>query len=753
MRTSSESEVLTLESLPEKELTLRDLLAIFRRRRKIVYGTLLGFAVLAALYCAISTRRYEAKGTIQVQKQGSDAMGLESMMSGASDSASDALGANINLQTQANILQSDTLALRTIEDLHLEGTKDFKPHWNPLGAVLGLFSPAGVADPPNVSLEEAPQRRRSVLQVFAKNLKVKPVGGTRLIEIGYSNPDPKVAAAVVNKLTQSLIDYSFQTRYDATQQASQWLSAQLGDLRQESENLQAKVVDLQKETGVYSLGMTDGQGHEQAYSGVLDQLQQTTVAVNAAKQNQILKGAVAHAAETGDAEMLSGLAGNQIVGQSQAVSNSLSLIQNLRQQEATQQASLQEMQAKFGADYPRLAEVRGNLAGIDRSLHQEIDRVKKRAESDYRIAQQTEAGTQQQYDQAKQQADKLNDKAIQYAIVHQEAEESRGLYEDLTKRLRAAGVLQGLKPSDVTVVDPGRAPAKPSKPNVPLIVVIGVGCGFFLGCCGALLVDTLDNKINGIASLEELTGQSILGALPFAGNQSGKGFVISIKDPQSSYAEAMRAIRTALLLWRSEMPPKVILVTSSIAGEGKSAVSVNLATVLVQHGWRVLVVDADLRRGTLRKRLDLPDGPGLSAVLSGQWKDEKIPAVENLAGLDVLQAGVAPPNPSELLDSDTMRSCLERWRHKYDFVILDGAPVLPVTDSVTLNALVDATILVVRDGMTEKLQVKRSYQTILRDGKHAVGLILNGLRVEDNSYYGYYGYKKDKSPYGSDRDA
>jgi uncharacterized protein involved in exopolysaccharide biosynthesis len=381
-----------LDTLPEKELTLRDLLSIYRRRSRIIYGTLLVFIVLGVLYCVVSTRRYEAKGTIQVQKQGSDAMGLESMMSGASDSASDALGANINLQTQANILQSDTLALRTIEDLHLEETQDFKHHWNPVGMVLGWFSPGGQADLPNASLENAPQRRRRMLKIFAKNLKVKPVGGTRLIEISYLNPDPNVAAAVVNKLTQSLIDYSFRTRYDATQQASQWLSGQMGDLRQESENLQAKVVGLQKETGVYSLGMMDGQGREQAYSGVLDQLQQTTAALNAAKQNKILKGAVAHAAETGDAEMLSGLAGNQIVGQSQAVANSLSLIQNLRQQEATQQASLQEMQAKFGPSYPKLAEIRGNLAGIDRSLHQEITRVKGRAESDFKIAQQTDLG-------------------------------------------------------------------------------------------------------------------------------------------------------------------------------------------------------------------------------------------------------------------------------------------------------------------------------------------------------------------------
>ena len=742
-----------MDTLPEKELTLRDLLSIYRRRSRIIYGTLLIFIVLGALYCIVSTRRYEAKGTIQVQKQGSDAMGLESMMSGAADSASDALGANINLQTQANILQSDTLALRTIEDLHLEETQDFKQHWNPIGMVLGWFTPDGVIDPSNADLEHAPRRMRRVLRIFAKNLKVKPVGGTRLIEVTYLNPDPNVAASVVNKLTQSLIDYSFRTRYDATQQASQWLSGQMGDLRQESENLQAKVVGMQKETGVYSLGMTDGQGREQAYSGVLDQLQQTTAALNAAKQNKILKGAVAHAAETGDAEMLSGLAGNQIVGQSQAVANSLSLIQNLRQQEASQQANLQEMQAKFGSSYPKLAEIRGSLAGIDRSLREEIARVKGRAESDFRIAQQTEGETQRQYDLAKQQADKLNDKAVQYAIVRQDAEESRGLYEDLTKRLRAAGVLEGLKPSDITVVDPGRAPAKPSKPDVPLYLAIAAAGGFFLGCCGALLVDTLDNKINSIEDVEQLTGKSILGALPFVKDDEGKGEVISIASPQSPYAESVRAIRSALLLWQSSEPPKVILVTSSLEGEGKSSFSTNLAAMLAQQGHRVLLVDADLRRGRLYKRFALKSRPGLSELLAGLGKNMVIPSVEEIPGLSVLLAGTVPPNPSELLGSKSMGVCIELWRQEYDFVILDGAPLLPVTDSVSLHALADASILLVRSGLAEKPQVRRSYQMLTQRDDHLVGLVLNGLRANSDSYYGYYGYKKYGYNYKEKADA
>jgi polysaccharide biosynthesis transport protein len=738
-----------LASFPEKEMTLRDLLSIYRRRNKVIYATLLSFALLGGLYCTFSTRRYEATGTIQIQKEGADAMDLSDLM-GSAGGASDALSANIDLQTQANILQSDTLALHTIESLNMEATRDFQPRWNPITWALSLVSPAGIKDAPGATLENAPERRRRVLKIFNGELKVTPVSGTRLVEIHYLSSDPKMAAAVVNSLMQGLTDYAFQTRFNATNQASAWLGGQLSELRKDSEDLQAKVVQLNKESGVYSLGMTDAQGREEAYSGVLDRLQQATQSLGLAEQNVILKGAIAHAAQAGDAEMLSGLAGN-VVGQISSVNNSLVLIQNLRQQEATQAATLQQMESMYGANYPQVIEQRGNVAALDRSIREEINRIKGRAESDYEIAKQTVAGVSQRYEEAKKQADTLNDKAIQFTIVSQEAQESRSLYEDLLKRLKEAGILEGLKSSNITVVDPGRVPSKPSKPNVPLYMVIALAGGFLLGCCGALVVDTLDNKISGFADMEQALGQPVLGVLPFAG-ELHKISEKPLKKTQSVYIEAMRALRTSLMLWQSNAPPKVLLVTSSIAGEGKSTTSIHLAGVLAQYGHRVLLVDADLRRGTLRTRLNLARGQGLSAMVSGQWSGAAIPHFEGLANLDVLQAGQAPPNPSELLGSAAMRACLEKWRTEYDFVVLDGPPVLPVTDGVLLNAQVDATLLVARAGMTEKPQLKRSFRMLNRDGGHLVGVVLNGLRPQDESYYGYYGYHRYDNTYAEGSD-
>jgi succinoglycan biosynthesis transport protein ExoP len=722
---------------PNKELTLRDLLMIYQRRRKIVVATAVSLFVLAVVYCAVCTRRYEASGIVQMQKESADAMGLDSLMSSAAGGASDALDANIDLQTQANILQSDTLAIRTIEALHMEDTYDFRPHFSLLDSVLRLFTGARDADPPGATLENSPLRRQRALKIFAKNLEVKPVSGTRLIEIHYTDPDPKLAAVVVNTLTKGLSEYSFQTRFDATNSASKWLGDQMGDLRKTSEDLQAKVVNLQRESGVYSLGTTDTQGREQAYSGVLDRLQQSTLALTAAEQNRILKGAIAHAAETGDAEMLSGLAGNG-AGGAQAANSSLSLLQGLRQQEATEQASLQEAQAKFGPSYPKLAEMRGNIAGLEHSIQQEIVRIRERAKSDYAVASQTEESTRAQFNEAKNQADVLNNKAIDYAIAREEAEQSRSLYEDLLKRLNEAGVLEGLQSSNITVVDPGRVPAKPVKPNVPLYLLIALSGGLFLGICGALLADALDNKINTVSDLETEIGESVLGLLPDVAETAGRALILD--DPQSPYVEALRAMRTGILLSQSDAPPKVILVTSSLASEGKSTTSINLAISLAQTDKKTLIVDADLRRGTLRRALRLHHSTGFSDLLAGRCDSPQIHTVEGVPNLYVVVAGSKTPNPSELLGSAALRNWIERWRSDYDFVVLDSAPVLPVTDTVNLNTLVDVTIVLARSGLTEKPQIARSYNLLRRGGKHFVGLVLNGLAIRDESYYGYYGY-------------
>ena len=329
------------------------------RRRAIIYVSLCAFFLLAILALAASTRRYRSMGEIEVQKESTSALGIQT---DSADTPSDALEVNMIIQTQAQILQSDSLALRVIEDLHLEQTEDYRPKWSPVGWLFGLLGPRGVADPPGATLENSPHRRMRVLKIFHRRLTVKPVAGTRLIDVAYLSPDPQLAAAVVNHLLQGLIEKGYQARYDATMQASSWLSGQLGELRARTQELQAKVVKLQQESGVFALGEVDREGRDQVYSPTLEKLQMATQAEAQAQSNRILKGAINDVVKSGNAELISGLGGSAIGGgSSAAVATSLSLIQNLRLQEATLQGQLQELSAKFGPAYPKLAELRGNV--------------------------------------------------------------------------------------------------------------------------------------------------------------------------------------------------------------------------------------------------------------------------------------------------------------------------------------------------------------------------------------------------------
>jgi len=738
-----------LNTLPDKDPTLRDLLRIFNRRRRTVFVTAMVVFALAACACVFMTRRYTAISVIQLEKSSSDSLGLDSLMGAASGGASDSLSVNIDLQTQANILQSEALALKVIKDLNLERNDDFKPHFSPIGWMMGLVSPRGPADPPHASLEDSPTRRGRVVKAFGNNLKVKVTAGTRLLEVDYTNRDPKVAAAVVNHLVQALIDYTFQTKFTATNQVSQWLEGQLGDLRKQSEQLQSRVVALQQGSGIFGVGGTDLQGKPIIYSPILDRLQQSTTQLSQAQMNRVLKASVAEVVKTGNAELISQLSGTSIGGSNgQGVTNSLTLIQNLRLQEATLQSQIDQDASQFGAAYPKLIQERASLRGVQQSLQDEIKRVAARVQSDLDVASKAERGARAAYDGDRTAAEKLNDKSIEYAILSKEADQSQELYQDLLKRLKEAGILEGLHSSNVTVVDPASTPPKPSKPQVPLYLLLGLVFGVLLGCCAALLVDAVDNKIQGAEDIEALQ-IPLLGIAPQIEAKSGsRAIMLDPRQPDAAFGESVRRLRSGLLISCSGRPPQVLLVSSGSPGEGKSTVALNLAASLSQYDKKVLLVEADMRRPVLRRRLGLDGTDGLSGALSDRDATPQILEVPNNPNLYFLPGGSVPPYPAELLGSQRMHTLMEDWRSEFDFIVLDSPPVLPVTDSQLLAELADAVVLLARVGFTTKPALERAYKLLFMHRKDparpAIGVLLNFVSRRSSAYYGYYGYYGSK---------
>ncbi len=756
-----------------KEMTVQDLWGIMSRRRRIVVGILFLTIAVAAVLFATSTRLYSASAEIQVQKESADALSMDTMM--GPESASDAVESNVNLQTQAQILQSDSLALQVVKELNLEDSPDFRSHFNPIGWVMGLFAPAGIADPVNVPLEDAPGRRAHVIKSFQSHLKVTPVSGTRLITIAYLSTSPQTAAAVVNKLVEDLTDYNFQTRHNATREASGWLTNQLNELRKQSEDLQAKVVDLQRDSGVFAFGQTDGQGHEQVFTPALDQLQQATSQLEQAQAARIMKGALYQVVKNGDPELISGLAGNGMLsGASAGVTGSLTLLQGLRSEEAQTQAKLNELSAKFGPGYPKLAELQSNLDSTQKSIHNEAARIAARVQNDYTIAQQIEDKDRAVFLDEKSQAEAQNDKAVQYQIARQEATQSRTLYENLVARMKEADVVAGMRSSNITLVDAARVSARPAKPNVLLYGAASIAGGILFGLCGALFRDATDTRIQELGEMETVFGEASIVLLPYHDAKSERKRIADPKtplwassgtvhsaasalmasnaaiaaiEPRAAYTEALRVLCTSLMQGNHGGPcGQVFLVTSSVSGEGKSMLSTNLAIVHAQRGKTVLLIDGDLRTPVLHQRLNLESDYGLSSLLFegnidavGSATQIPFPGIPSLA---VLPAGPVPGYPAELLASDGMAELVRICRRHYDYIIIDGAPILPVTDSALLSRYADFTLVVARHNVTDRRSLERTCQILRSQGVRQIGMVLNGVKASGRAQFRYYGYQQ-----------
>jgi capsular exopolysaccharide synthesis family protein len=725
----------------------------------------MAFLAVAALVCVVMTRRYTATAEIQVQKPSAESMGAEAGGSGGA-ADSDPNAGSLNLQTEARVLQSPALAMKVIQDLNLENAAAFKRHFSFSRMFTEMFSPTPPKEVPGASLESSPARRDRILKQFKEDLDVKIEPGTRIIDVAVSSSDPNLAAQIANRLVQSLAEYSEHASSAQTEQASKWTEAQLTDLKAQTDALQQKLITLQKDTGVVQVaggGGSDGQ----SYSSSVDQLQKATASLSEAQTNRILKGAIYEVVKSGDPETIMGLPSNSaLAGAAAGMSNDLAVIASLRTREATLNGQINELLAKFGPAYPKVDELKADQQSVEASIRDEIQRMRDRARNEFIVAQQVEASAKQVYDSQKHQAGSVNDKAMQYELVRQQFEQSRDLYEKMLARLKEAGATQGFRTPSIEVVSAAFAPSDPSRPNIPVYLGGSLAAGLVVGLLMAFLVNAMDTRIADIRGLEALMGHAPFGVLPaFAVKKtswrlSGHSLALpagesiaAIRDPHSAYVEALRALRTGLLSAKGGPPPQVLLVTSSTEGEGKSTLSANFAVVLAQQGKRVLLIDADLRRPNLHVLFNSTVEGGLSTILGGKLPvaalSELTLRVDEVPGLDILLAGPIPAFSAELLGSSKMKQALDSWRSQYDFVILDGAPVLPVTDSVVLSSQADATFVVARYEVTQQQWLDRSLRTLRAHlGSHRhIGVVLNGVERTTDAYYKYYGYTNN-SDYG-----
>ena len=719
-------------AIPTQDSLLREYLRVLIKNKWVVIGSLLLVMGVVAISTLRSTPIYEAVGSIAINKMDPVTFNLKD-----SSSSVDYYDPT-DLDTEVRILKSDLLALQVIRQLNLDKQPEFEAKGKPSPSSLELTTDA---------MQPDSARTSAVLATFKGNLQVALVPNTRIIEVRYRSPDKNIAARVVNTLANTYVEQNFKTRFESTMQASDWLSKQLVDLQIKVETSQEKLVKYQKEHEI--LGIDEKQNITTAK---LDELNRE---LTTAESVRMEKESIYHLVQTGDSDSIAAAA--NVDGASRGSSANSALLEKLREQQADLKIQVAQLSTQFGPSYPKLAQLNSQLKEVDAEIQTEIRKVAARLRGDYLAAVQRESMLRTALEEQKQEANKLNESAIEYSLLKRDVDANRTLSEGLLERLKEAGVTAGLRSNNFRIVDVARVPTSPSGPNLLKNLALALALGLSTGIGLAFLLESMDNTVRTPEQAQTISALPSLGMIPLgsrstremSGNQklalaSSKEAVelVTQSRPRSQMAESYRALRTSLLLTFAGGPPTVILITSALPEEGKTTTSVNCAIVLAQKGTRVLLIDADLRRPSIHKTLGMGPKIGLSNVLTGAATLQQaiIPSTI-LPELFILPAGTPPPNPAELLASAKMKNVLADLRKQYDHIVIDSPPTLSVTDAVVMSTDADAVVLVIRSGHTTKPALRRARDILLQVNARVCGVLVNAVDLSSPDYYYHYEYQ------------
>ena len=698
-----------------RELLLPELTRMLRLRWRVIAGWVLASLLLASAYVFIKDSRYEATASIEVSPVGTNSMGLD-------DAASHLLSPSdptIQLQSAVTVLESNTVALAVMQQTKLAERKDFAGRW--------------IQPPESDVANLTPEARDHLLRRFDKALKVEIVPKTDIITVRFRAKDPALAAEVVNATVSSYTERNFRSSYDSAAQVSNWLSAQMEDLKLKANNAQEQLAALQKKRGLIGVDETD--------NIVTDKLKDLNEQLTAAESDRIVKEARYRIAGSGNPELIASTIPEPT-------------LQVLRSQQAQLRVDYAKLSTKFGDGYPKLAELGNEMAQVDSAIATELKNLSERYKNEYVAAANAEKMLHAKFDEQKQKAYDLSEGAAQYAILKHEVETSQDLYQTLQLKLQQAGIMAGLASANIGVVESGRVPSEPIDPNPLLDLSLCIGAGLVLGFATALALEVLDTTVRDSEEAETAAAVPILAEIPqlapliatscyrlFRKSENTVLRLVAHGEPLSAAAESYRSLRTSLLMAANHRP-QVLAVTSSLPSEGKSLTSVNLATVLAQQGAKVLLVDGDLRQPSVHSVFDLSPDPGLAAMLAGAATEATNGASPDwLPNLTVLPAGTNCASPAEMLAGGTMESMLADWRRRFDYVVLDTPPVSLFTDAVLLGSQADLVLLVARCGVTTKYALRHAADLLRRTNVNLAGVVLNGIDPKyENSYYHALGY-------------
>lgn len=733
-----------------------DLLEIWRtilKRKWVVVSILAVFIATAALSSWLTIPVYRATAVVQINHETANILRIEDFEAAPRSWQ----GVEQFYQTQYEILRGRQLAENVVEKLEvwdhpeLSGEITQRNLYRELRALPGRLMQLIRSDPPSSQPGTAVQTPEAAREAAIRSaggrlrarIAVNPRENSRLVYVSVNSFDPAFAAQLANAVVEEYVRSTMQRRYDAGQEAREFLEGQLADMRIALERADQNLIDFAQANGVADL--------EERINMSQSSVRTLNDRLSGARGDLVQLRAFNQLIEQGRGDSI-----RPVVNDGQ--------IAELRGRKAELETEISGLLQRFMEDYPAIAELRSQINEIDSQIRERADFIIGNVIAEYSNLEAEVAALEEAIAENEGRILALNQQGVQYNILRREFETNRELYDGMLQRLKEIGVAAGAQENNIAVIDSALRPGYPVLPDISRNLSIALLLGLVVGVGLALLLEFLDSTVHRTEDVEKLVGRPVLGLIPIvklSEQRKKSGTTTRAEDravshyselhPKSAVSEAFRSLRTSLMFSTPQGMPKTILMTSPGPGDGKTTNAINLATVLAQNGAKVLLIDADLRKPRLHRDFSIQQSPGLTnriAEVSSQEVTTSSIIPTTTEGLFVMPSGNQAPNPAELLSSDRMRKIINLSARAFDHVIIDSAPILGLADALVLSRCVDGVILVTSAGKTSKESIRTSTRRLVQVHAPLLGVVMNRIDMEspDYAYYSsyYYNYSHDE---------
>lgn len=700
MKTSADPEFDPKQEEEDKHLL--EYVDVVARRWKLVLALFVACGTVATVRTLLTRSVYEARVQVLI---GGDAPNVLSFQEVAE------VGDRRNdyYQTQFQIMQSRALARRVIQSTNLLQDPEFGGPRDESQAEAALSKPEGES----VLVE-------GVIDRFLGKLRIAEVRNSQVAVLAFESFRPELAARVANEVAETYIQQSLDFRYQTSSEASVWLDDQIAAQQRRVEALDQELQEIKEREGIVNI--------EERRLLLDQQLKELGSSLNQLNTRRLEKQALfQQMAQAPRPEELPSVVQSSVV-------------QSLRVEQAELERELAEQRKRYLDQHPEVLRVQARIDEMRRRIDAEMQRIINAAENDYRATLAQEESVRTALEEVKREKLELARHAVEYDAKYLEQQASRDVLDSVVSRAKQTDVARELSASGLRIIDRAVAPRLPARPNRPLEIILGMLLGLSLGVGLAFFLEYLDNTVKTPEDVRKHLKVPLLAVIAESESRH-QGPVIGPK-PVGAFAEGYRVLRTALEFSWTEKGSRVVVLTSTSPGEGKTLTSINLAFTLASSGASTVLVDADLRKPRVAATLRLSKRPGLTDALVGQHSP--LEAVRNVVGslLQVLPAGAQVPSPGDLITSPALERLIQVLRGHFQYVIIDSPPVGAVADALILGRHADGIVLVAGAEMVPRGAARHTVERIAVSGARVLGAVLNRAQLRKHSYYSghYYGH-------------